>query len=214
MKKRIIGGTIFSIMVYLTLIFNYFIFMLLFFMIFGLIELIKIYPKIKNKRYYFFYFTLFFLGIIAMNYVDMQSNGNIYLLIFVSLIMLADVFAYFVGKKLGKNKFSEVSPNKTIEGLVGGVVGSLLIFLFYLYVLDKPYHLTFFSDLNILMVLIIIITILLTSILGDLLESKLKRLANIKDSGTIIYGHGGVLDRIDSWIAGSLIYSIVIMLYS
>ena len=130
-----------------------------------------------------------FLILIANYYED--YNPNILLGAFI-LVWVNDSFAYLVGKNFGKHKLLErISPNKTIEGFIGGVVftilASILISQFY----------TFFS------VTLWIITALIISIfgtLGDLVESKFKREAGVKDSGNIMPGHGGILDRLDSVI--------------
>ncbi|WP_439132976.1 phosphatidate cytidylyltransferase [Polaribacter sp.] len=107
-----------------------------------------------------------------------------------SIIWVNDSFAFLVGKNFGKNKlFPSVSPKKTIEGLLGGLIFSLLAGL----LISKLN--TDFSTLN---WLIIAVIVSLVGTLGDLVESKFKRQANIKDSGNIMPGHGGILDRLDS----------------
>lgn len=108
------------------------------------------------------------------------------------LIWTNDTFAYLVGKNFGKNKlFPSISPKKTIEGFAGGmfftIISSLLLSKFYTE-----------SNLTIWIVIAVIISIFST--LGDLIQSKFKRVAGIKDSGKIMPGHGGILDRLDSII--------------
>lgn len=115
------------------------------------------------------------------------------------LIWTNDTFAYIVGKSVGKRKlFEKISPKKTIEGFLGGlffsVVAGILISKFYFN--PSLQHST--KSIFIWSVTAIIISIFST--LGDLIESKFKRIAGVKDSGTIMPGHGGILDRLDSII--------------
>ena len=107
-----------------------------------------------------------------------------------SIIWINDSFAFLVGKNFGKNKlFPSVSPKKTIEGFLGGLVFSLLAGLF----ISK-----FNTDFSMLNWLIISVIVSVIGTIGDLVESKFKRQAKIKDSGNIMPGHGGILDRLDS----------------
>ncbi len=122
----------------------------------------------------------------------MGYNPKILISIFI-LIWANDTFAYLVGKSLGRNKlFPSVSPKKTIEGFIGGlvftIISSILLSKFYI----EP------KILYIWIVIAIIVSIFST--LGDLIQSKFKRVAGVKDSGKIMPGHGGVLDRLDSII--------------
>jgi phosphatidate cytidylyltransferase len=107
------------------------------------------------------------------------------------LIWVTDSGAYFVGRAMGKNKlWPEISPNKTIEGAIGGVVFAVLFSWIYHYftgVLD-----------NYLIVTVMTIFLSVFGQIGDLVESALKRHYQVKDSGTILPGHGGILDRFDS----------------
>lgn len=107
-----------------------------------------------------------------------------------SLIWVNDSFAFLIGKNFGKHKlFPSVSPKKTIEGFIGGLVFSLLAALFI-----SKFNLDF-SMLNWLIISVLVSALGTT---GDLVESKFKRQAGIKDSGNIMPGHGGILDRLDS----------------
>jgi phosphatidate cytidylyltransferase len=107
-----------------------------------------------------------------------------------------DVGAYVVGKSIGKTKFSETSPNKTLEGVIGGVViATLLGFLIGVN----------FVDIDKAIVISLLSAI--AAVFGDLFESYLKRRANVKDSGDILPGHGGILDRVDGYL-----FSVIIML--
>ena len=153
--------------------------------------------KKTNFQLYTRYFLLFgyvILPFILANYVAMGVKGyNPKILIsIIVLIWTNDTFAYLVGKNIGKNKlFPSVSPKKTIEGFAGGmfftIISSLLLSKFYTE-----------SNLTIWIVIAVIISIFST--LGDLIQSKFKRVAGIKDSGKIMPGHGGILDRLDSII--------------
>ena len=111
--------------------------------------------------------------------------------IIIILISTSDTFAYLFGKKIGKTKiFPNISPNKTLEGYISGVLCSLILsilFLIYYEIID--FKKIAFS-----------ITIIISSFIGDLYLSFFKRKLKIKDTGKIIPGHGGVLDRIDSWM--------------
>ena len=119
------------------------------------------------------------------------------------LVWCADSGAYFVGRKLGRRKMApNVSPNKSMEGLAGGLVTGLLVVIaisvFKLQLTGVPL---------IAFVALSAITIL-ASVLGDLFESMLKRRADVKDSGTILPGHGGILDRIDSLLSATPIFAL------
>ena len=106
------------------------------------------------------------------------------------LIWVNDSFAFIVGKNFGKTKlFVTVSPKKTVEGFIGGFAFSLIA-AYFISTLNKDFSLTNWF------IIAAIVSIIGT--IGDLVESKLKRQANIKDSGTIMPGHGGILDRLDS----------------
>lgn len=107
-----------------------------------------------------------------------------------------DTFAYIVGKTIGKHKFSDISPKKSIEGCIGGVIGAVLIALAFTYGFNT------YAGLNISYEKIIIISIILSIIgqLGDFAASSVKRFVGIKDFSNLIPGHGGMLDRFDSVI--------------
>ena len=137
------------------------------------------------------YIILPFVLITKIPFVENSYNPNIILSIFI-LIWVNDTFAFIVGKSLGKNKlFEKISPKKTIEGFIGGMFFSLIVSIF----LAKYFVVEAISKW--------LITAIISSVfgtLGDLIESKFKRIAGVKDSGSIMPGHGGVLDRLDSII--------------
>lgn len=129
-------------------------------------------------------------------------DGTKYIWLIFIIAFGTDTFAYIVGNLFGKNKLSpNISPNKTIEGSLGGILGSLVLTIIYSLIMGL-------SPLWKLVVLSIIVSVF--SQMGDLVASKIKRKANIKDYGFIMPGHGGVLDRFDSIIFSSpLIYYFV-----
>lgn len=107
-----------------------------------------------------------------------------------------DVFAYFVGKNFGKHKFCQISPNKTIEGCIGGTIGAIMIVVIYAIVCNQIWNLGF----NYVYVAMIGAILSVISQIGDLAASSIKRYTGIKDFSNLIPGHGGMLDRIDSII--------------
>ena len=107
-----------------------------------------------------------------------------------------DIFAYVCGKLIGKHKFSKISPNKTIEGCVGGTIGAVIMILIYTIIINN------LCGMNINYVLVAGIGLILSllSQMGDFAASSIKRFTGIKDYSNLIPGHGGMLDRIDSII--------------
>lgn len=115
----------------------------------------------------------------------------------------ADVGAYFVGKSIGVTKFCATSPNKTLEGVAGGVITAAI--LGTIFSLDQ---FGFWSGL------FISTLVAVASVFGDLFESYLKREANVKDSGDILPGHGGILDRTDGYLFGGIVMLVLLRLFS
>ncbi len=144
------------------------------------------------------YLILPFIFISKIPFGEKGYNPKIIISIFI-LIWTNDTFAYIVGKSIGRHKLLErISPKKTIEGFIGGIVFTLFAgFLISRYYFD-PIQKYLQTSIIIWMSTGFIISVFGT--LGDLIESKFKRMANVKDSGNIMPGHGGVLDRLDSII--------------
>ena len=137
------------------------------------------------------YIILPFVILMKTPYVQGNFNPKIVIGIFI-LIWTNDTFAYIVGKSIGRHKlFEKISPKKTIEGFIGGMIFTLLIS----YLLSIYFD--FFSP-SVWISTGFIVSIFGT--VGDLVESRFKRLAGVKDSGKIMPGHGGILDRLDSVI--------------
>lgn len=150
----------------------------------------------------------FFCGMLSLrqhHYTEDNFIGSLWIFYVILLVWSIDSGAYIFGYILGRHKLiPNVSPNKTWEGLIGGLFISML----FAYLFNK------YVSLNIKYFTLIICSLItmLSSILGDLTESMLKREAGMKDSGNLIPGHGGILDRIDSLIAAIPIFSCLILL--
>lgn len=130
------------------------------------------------------------------------SNGHRWLLIALMVIWAADSGAYFAGRRFGKRKLSpRISPNKTIEGLIGGMVAAVVVAL-----IGAPLAGATVAQLP-LVALVVVVTVGF-SVVGDLFESLLKRHVGAKDSGDLIPGHGGILDRIDSVLAALPVFAL------
>lgn len=138
------------------------------------------------------YIVLPFVFMTKITMVSQQYLPTICLGIFI-LIWTNDTFAYIVGKSIGKNKlFERISPKKTIEGFVGGMLFAILVGI-----LISKYYM---PELVVWKWVVIAIIVSVFGTIGDLIESKFKRIAGVKDSGTIMPGHGGIYDRLDSVI--------------
>ncbi len=129
--------------------------------------------------------------------IELHNINPAMLMFLLVLIWTADIAAYFVGKRFGKNKLApELSPGKSREGVIGALLASIVVALIGISLLSID------SNVWIYFVGLCVLTALI-SVVGDLYESLLKRKAGAKDSGTILPGHGGVLDRIDSITAAA-----------
>ncbi|MDX2480387.1 MAG: phosphatidate cytidylyltransferase [Desulfuromusa sp.] len=130
------------------------------------------------------------------------TDGRQWIFMTLIVIMSCDTFAYFVGSKIGKHKlYPAVSPNKSVEGGVGGLIGSIFAMMIVKF--------TFLPILGVFDAVMIGLLLGVMGQLGDLFESLLKRACQVKDSGNMIPGHGGILDRLDSLLfAFPLVYYI------
>lgn len=136
-----------------------------------------------------FLYLPFLIGhLVELRYLP---DGRAWIFLTLLVIMVCDTCAYLVGSKLGKHKlYPPVSPNKSVEGGVGGLFGSVLVVVVA--------GLTFLPQIGIWDGVIVGLLLGVVGQLGDLFESLLKRACGVKDSGSLIPGHGGLLDRLDS----------------
>ena len=134
------------------------------------------------------------------------KHSAIFLLSVLSIVWAADIGAYFSGSQFGKHKLAPaVSPGKSWEGFWGGLIASVVFAL-------SLWRVLWDQQLSLLALLLIAALTMFASVLGDLLESMLKRYRGVKDSGTILPGHGGVLDRFDSISAAAPIFVLGLLL--
>ena len=136
-----------------------------------------------------------FLFLLAL-YTGFGMEALVWLVL---VVALTDTGAYFVGRALGKTKFCEVSPKKTWEGVAGGVIVATLVGAWYGTAFVSPF-----------LALLISLVVAFTSIFGDLFESYLKRNAGVKDSGAVLPGHGGVLDRVDGYMFAGIMMVVLL----
>ena len=148
------------------------------------------YKKISSNIKFQIFYGYFLVTPMALVTLIVFTQNKLLILIPFIMIWIADIGAFFIGKKLGRNKLAKIiSPGKTIEGAVGGFICNII----FAYILAYFFAVSF----SIMFIFAIVITCL--SIFGDIYQSFLKRQANLKDSGSIIPGHGGLFDRLDSF---------------
>ncbi len=148
-----------------------------------------------KKIYIFLYPTASFLFLLAL-YKGFGIDAIIWLVI---VVALTDTAAYFTGRAVGKTPFCSISPKKTLEGVAGGVLVATIA--------GSIYGVSFVSPI---LAVLISFLVAVSSIFGDLFESFLKRRAGVKDSGNVLPGHGGVLDRVDGYLFGGVLMVILL----
>lgn len=134
-----------------------------------------------------------YIGIGFMYFFETRESGLIYILYALLIVWLTDTGAYLFGKAFGRRKlWPQISPNKTIEGSLGGTLVSVIIPIVFV--------MTGLMDGSLWLLIPFTIILSIFGQMGDLVESALKRHFDVKDSGTFLPGHGGILDRFDSFI--------------
>lgn len=141
------------------------------------------------------------LPILIIQKIKLEFGYN-YLLFVIFMTWINDTSAFVIGKKIGKHKLSNISPNKTIEGFLGSLIISVMTCYYLLPILN--------IELNINPIYLGSL-ISLSCNLGDLIESLIKRKFNKKDSGKIMLGHGGMLDRLDSLLLSAPLFYFIVM---
>jgi len=169
---------------------------------------IRIIPMFEKKKFIVsvFYLINCFLFITLIPFDQDGVYHPIFILGILILIWTNDSFAYLSGKNFGKHKlYSKISPKKTIEGFIGGLIACVIASILIHY---------FSGSFNYLHWIIIAIITSVFGTIGDLIQSKFKRQAGVKDSGTIMPGHGGVFDRLDSILyAGPFVFLYLQIIY-
>ena len=168
----------------------------LFLILFLLIILTVVaYPTLDNALVFVCrqWFGIFYIGFCAAHLILLRSfpNGILWLLVLSAITVFSDSAAYYVGRMLGKTKlYPALSPGKTRAGAVGGIIGGMLGGLVVSAIV--------FESANLVMIGVLSLILSVVGIIGDLIESLIKRVSGVKDSGQILPGHGGLLDRCDS----------------
>ena len=182
-------------------IFAYINFKYIYYLIFLIYILIFIEIYLNFKLYKFLPIIYVLISFIFFIVIDFDKiiflNFNLFILIVISF----DIFSYIIGKNFGKNNFTKISLNKTYEGLFGGAFSSICLSLLFSYIFEIHIKLE---------LIFFIFLIILSSFIGDIIESFFKRKNNLKNSSEFIPGHGGVFDRFDSFLFSIIIYSISI----
>lgn len=139
---------------------------------------------------------------VALVYVRQQDDGAWLVLLLMLVVAVADSGGYFAGRRFGKHKLAPaVSPGKTWEGFAGGFLANCLLALLLSQLLS----------MSLILMLVLIVPASLISVLGDLVESMVKRHAGAKDSGDILPGHGGILDRVDGITAAAPVFALALL---
>ena len=175
--------------------------------VFGSLSMLGLFRNSNKLSYsvkFVYFFSLFHICIPLILLALLGQSNPMYVLYFFGIIWLSDTGAYLIGSFFGKRKIAPtISPNKTIEGSFGGIDFATLALLF----------LADTDNVQFSWILILVVTAILGA-LGDLIQSKIKRVCGVKDSGNILPGHGGIYDRIDSSIMAAPMYILLLNLFA
>lgn len=161
-----------------------------------LVALLLIYVVLKKNTFTFddvgfLVASVFYVGVGFFYFMQTRDAGIVYIVFALVIVWTTDSGAYFVGRKLGKHKlWPEISPKKTVEGFVGGIVIAVIATIIFQLIVGL--------DVSWAILLLVAVVASIVGQLGDLVESAIKRHYGVKDSGKILPGHGGILDRFDS----------------
>lgn len=208
---RLISGILYILIIFTSIIISKESFLF----VFSLLALVStneaylLYKKMKKNGYKFKNFITphlyVFISMIALIYIPFAHSLTYdpYKILFIFLmIWITDTMSYFFGSYYGKNKLNiKASPNKTWEGLIGGIFCSFIFSIVSFYFIKEVYPLW--------KTILLGLTIPLFGLFGDIQQSEIKRAAEVKDSGNLIPGHGGLFDRLDSAIGNSFIILII-----
>ena len=149
------------------------------------------------------------LAWIALIFLREHHFAWAWIVLVIALVAFSDIGAYFAGRQFGNRKLAvEVSPGKTWEGFWGGMSASLLLALVVMLSVGER----FFAGVQLSHMMVVVVLVSSLSVIGDLSLSMLKRVAGVKDSGALLPGHGGVLDRIDGMLSAVPVFACLMWL--
>ena len=205
MFTRIIPALIYGIIFY-TCIYQQNIIFLNILLTFFIIQLnIELYNVTKKSKSIIFSILIpifyIILPVLIIQKIKLEFGYN-YLLFVIFMTWINDVSAFVIGKKIGKHKLSNISPNKTIEGFLGSLIISIIICHYLLIALNIELSISYIYLGSLLSI---------SCNVGDLFESFIKRKFKKKDSGKIMIGHGGILDRLDSLLLSAPLFYLILI---
>lgn len=226
LKTRSLTAVVFVAVMLVGLLWNFWSFLILFSIVhFGCwIEFVKLMKQIYKDKYLpYCLFGLLYVTMPILMMIDLRrvwsefegfkilnDFGNTIPVAIILSIWINDTMAYIVGSLIGKTPFSKISPKKTWEGTIGGAILAIIVIgILFPLLADKYFYP--FAQKKIWFIIAALCAIFGT--IGDLFESKLKRMANVKDSGSIMPGHGGFLDRFDSLLFAAPVVWVYVKLF-